>query len=377
MGVVAAVVPWNYPLLMAAWKVAPALAAGNSVILKPAEQSSLSAIRLAGLVEQAGIPAGAFQVLPGAGPVAGRALGLHPDVDCVAFTGSTATGKRFMTYSGESNLKRVWLECGGKSPRWQGQCPHCKIWNTLVESVVEPERYYHNNVIGAMNLLAAMREAGVRNLVFSSTAAVYGDPIDVPIAENHPLRPVNPYGRSKLIMEEIMADYALAYQFDVTALRYFNAAGADPGTEIGEAHHPESHLIPNILRSVLEGGAELKIFGNDYDTPDGTCVRDYIHVCDLAEAHILALDHQRRHPGYFAFNLGNGQGFSILEVIAAAEKVTGRKIAYAMHPRRPGDAARLVADASLARAALNWKPQFTRLEDIVATAWKWHQAPKY
>ena len=254
---------------------------------------------------------------------------------------------------------------------------HFAAFIEVGESVVEPERYYHNNVIGAMNLLAAMREAGVRNLVFSSTAAVYGDPIDVPIAENHPLRPVNPYGRSKLIMEEIMADYALAYQFDVTALRYFNAAGADPGAEIGEAHHPESHLIPNILRSVLEGGAELKIFGNDYNTPDGTCVRDYIHVCDLAEAHILALDHQRRHPGYFAFNLGNGQGFSILEVIAAAEKVTGRKIAYAMHPRRPGDAARLVADASLARAALNWKPQFTSLEDIVATAWKWHQAPKY
>ena len=254
---------------------------------------------------------------------------------------------------------------------------HFAAYIEVGESVADPERYYHNNVMGAMNLLSVMREADVRSLVFSSTAAVYGDPIEVPIAENHPLRPVNPYGRSKLMMEEVMADYALAYQFDVTALRYFNAAGADPSGAIGEAHDPESHLIPNILKSVLNGGAELKIFGNDYDTPDGTCVRDYIHVADLAEAHILALTHQRRHPGYFAFNLGNGQGFSILEVIAAAEKVTGRKIAYTVHPRRPGDAARLVADASLARAALGWKPQFTNLEDIVSTAWTWHQEPKY
>ena len=254
---------------------------------------------------------------------------------------------------------------------------HFAAYIEVGESVVDPERYYRNNVMGALNLLAAMREADVRSLVFSSTAAVYGDPIDVPIAENHPLHPVNPYGRSKLMMEEVMADYALAYRFDVTALRYFNAAGADPSAEIGEAHDPESHLIPNILKSVLAGGAELKIFGNDYDTPDGTCVRDYIHIADIAQAHILALEHQRRHPGYFAFNLGNGQGFSILEVIAAAEKVTGRKIAYTLHPRRPGDAARLVADASLARAVLGWKPQFTNLEDIVATAWTWHQAPKY
>ena len=254
---------------------------------------------------------------------------------------------------------------------------HFAAYIEVGESVVAPERYYHNNVMGALNLLAAMREADVRSLVFSSTAAVYGDPVAVPIAENHPLRPVNPYGRSKLMMEEVMADYALAYNFDVTALRYFNAAGADPSAEIGEAHNPESHLIPNILKSVLNGGGELKIFGNDYDTPDGTCIRDYIHVADLAEAHILALTHQRRHPGYFAFNLGNGQGFSILEVIAAAEKVTGHKIAYEVHPRRPGDAARLVADASLARTALGWRPEFTSLEDIVASAWAWHQAPKY
>ncbi len=254
---------------------------------------------------------------------------------------------------------------------------HFAAYIEVGESVIDPERYYHNNVLGALNLLAAMRESGVRNLVFSSTAAVYGDPVATPIAEGHPLRPVNPYGRSKLMMEEVMADYALAYKFDITALRYFNAAGADPSGEIGEAHDPESHLIPNILKSVLGNGADLKIFGNDYDTPDGTCVRDYIHVNDLAEAHILALEHQRRHPGYFAFNLGNGQGFSILEVIAAAAKVTGKKINYTMHPRRPGDAARLVADASMARVALNWKPQYTNLEDIVATAWKWHQAQKY
>jgi UDP-glucose 4-epimerase len=254
---------------------------------------------------------------------------------------------------------------------------HFAAYIEVGESVISPELYYKNNVIGTMNLLAAMREASVRNLVFSSTAAVYGDPVAVPIVESHPLRPVNPYGRSKLFMEELMADYALAYKFNVTALRYFNAAGADPSAEIGESHDPESHIIPNILNSILDGKCELKIFGNDYDTPDGTCVRDYIHVCDLAEAHILALEHQRQHHGFFAFNLGNGQGFSILEVIAAAEKITGRKIDYTFHPRRPGDAARLVANSSLARASLNWKPNFTSLEDIVGTAWKWHLDPYY
>lgn len=255
---------------------------------------------------------------------------------------------------------------------------HFAAYIEVGESVRDPERYYHNNVAGALNLLAVMREFGVGNLVFSSTAAVYGDPVAAaPITEEHPLRPVNPYGRSKLFMEEIMADYARAYGFNVTALRYFNAAGADPGGDIGEAHHPESHLIPNILNATLDGASELKIFGNDYDTADGTCVRDYIHVNDLAQAHLLALKHQAHRPGYFAFNLGNGQGFSILEVIAAAEKVTGRKISYVLHPRRPGDAARLVADASLARATLGWRPEFTKLEDIVATAWNWHKVKRY
>ena len=254
---------------------------------------------------------------------------------------------------------------------------HFAAYIEVGESVKDPERYYQNNVTGAFNLLKVMRESGVGNLVFSSTAAVYGDPVTTPIPEDHPLRPVNPYGRSKLFMEEIMADYARAYNFNITALRYFNAAGADPGGGIGEAHHPESHLIPNILNAALNGQSELKIFGNDYDTPDGTCVRDYIHVNDLAKAHLLALKYQDHRPGYFAFNLGNGQGFSILEVIAAAEKVTGKKIAYAVHPRRPGDAARLVADSSLARTTLGWRPEFTSLEDIVATAWAWQKTKHY
>lgn len=254
------------------------------------------------------------------------------------------------------------------------------------ESVIDPELYYSNNVAGSLNLLAVMREFGVNKLVFSSTAAVYGNPVQEKIKEDHPLQPINPYGRSKLMIEQIIEDFSKAYNLNAVCLRYFNASGADSSGEIGEAHDPESHLIPNILKAAVnldkplqegEKPFELRIFGSDYDTPDGTCVRDYVHVSDLCSAHLLALDYLQSFKGKIAFNLGSGSGYSILQVLAAAERVSGKKIPYTMSPRRVGDAARLVADSTLARSVLNWQPQFENLDAIVETAWNWEINKKY
>ncbi len=245
------------------------------------------------------------------------------------------------------------------------------------ESVAKPDIYYENNVIGALNLLLAMRKSQVNRLVFSSTAAVYGLPQTPRLAEDHPLHPVNPYGRTKLQFEEMLRDFSAAYPLNCVALRYFNAAGAHPAGDLGEAHDPETHLIPNVLRAVLGRIPALSLFGDDYETPDGTCVRDYIHVQDLCSAHLLALEHLDKQPGFRAFNLGNGNGFSIRQVIAAAEAVTGRKVPYAIAPRRAGDPPYLVADSAKARQTLNWRPQYPDLETIVENAWRWHQAPGY
>lgn len=241
------------------------------------------------------------------------------------------------------------------------------------ESVNEPYAYYANNVAGTLNLLQAMREHGVDRLVFSSTAAVFGNPASELIDEGHPKVPINPYGASKLMVERILADAAHAYGVRSVALRYFNAAGALPEQGIGEAHRCETHLIPNVLRSALGSGGALKVFGEDYDTPDGTCVRDYVHVQDLAQAHALALDFMAREPGAHAFNLGNGQGFSVREVIAAAGEVAGRDIPFEVAPRRAGDPARLVASSRKAREVLGWKPVWTELAPIIESAWRWHR----
>jgi UDP-glucose 4-epimerase len=241
------------------------------------------------------------------------------------------------------------------------------------ESVNEPYAYYANNVAGTLNLLQAMREHGVDRLVFSSTAAVFGNPASDSIDEAHPKVPINPYGASKLMVERILADAAHAYGLRSVALRYFNAAGALPEQGIGEAHRCETHLIPNVLRSALGNGGALKVFGEDYDTPDGTCVRDYVHVQDLAQAHALALDFMGREPGAHAFNLGNGQGFSVREVIAAAGEVAGRDIPFEVAPRRAGDPARLVASSRKAREVLSWKPVWTELAPIIESAWRWHR----
>ncbi len=245
------------------------------------------------------------------------------------------------------------------------------------ESVQYPDRYYDNNVSGTCNLLLAMQRAGVNRFVFSSTAAVYGNPVQELIDESHPIAPLNPYGRSKRMVEEMLADFAQAGDFRSVTFRYFNAAGAHPDGRIGEAHNPETHLIPNILISLLQGGASLKVFGDQYATPDGTCLRDYIHIQDLCSAHLAAIDHMDASPGAAVFNLGNGAGFSVLDVIRAAENVTGKSIAYTVEPPRAGDSASLVANSTKARRVLGWNPIYTDLGELIETAWKWHLDKKY
>jgi len=245
------------------------------------------------------------------------------------------------------------------------------------ESMTQPYAYYANNVTGTLNLLEAMRRHGVERLVFSSTAAVFGQPVADTIDEDHPKQPINPYGASKLMVERILADAAQAYGLRSVALRYFNAAGASADGDIGESHQPETHLIPNVLRAALGTGPALKVFGDDYPTPDGTCVRDYVHVEDLAHAHELALGYLDMHPGAHAFNLGNGQGFSVREVLSAAEVVTGSAIAHEQAPRRAGDPAVLVASSEKARRELGWAPVHARLEGIIESAWGWHRRAKF
>ena len=245
------------------------------------------------------------------------------------------------------------------------------------ESMAQPYDYYANNVTGTLNLLQAMRRHGVDRLVFSSTAAVFGQPISRRIDEDHPKQPISPYGASKLMVERILADAAVAYGLRSVALRYFNAAGASAEGDIGESHEPETHLIPSVLRAALRTGPALKLFGDDYPTPDGTCVRDYVHVDDLAQAHQLALDYLELHPGAHAFNLGNGQGFSVREVIATAQRITSLRIPSSVAPRREGDPPVLVASSDKARRELRWVPVHTALDTIIESAWHWHQAPGY
>ena len=244
------------------------------------------------------------------------------------------------------------------------------------ESVADPQRYYRNNVGGTINLLQAMREAMVSKIVFSSTCAIYGVPKKVPIPEHHPQAPLSPYGHSKRMFEQMLADAAPAYGLDSVSLRYFNAAGADPEGEIGEAHDPETHLIPLALEVAAGLRPRLAIHGTDYATRDGTCIRDYVHVADLADAHVLALGYLAKNTGAAAFNLGNGGGFTVREVIAAAQRVTGKKIPSRSGPRRPGDPPALVGNAASARRHLGWRPGYRNLEVIIDTAWRWLQSGK-
>jgi len=241
------------------------------------------------------------------------------------------------------------------------------------ESEENPRRYYRNNVANGIHLLDAMLEAGVKRIVFSSSAAVYGEPVRIPMDEDHPAAPVNVYGTTKLIMENMMKKYAEVYGLRFASLRYFNAAGADPDGLIGEDHDPETHLIPLVLDAALGRRKEITVFGHDYDTPDGTCIRDYIHVTDLSEAHIIALSHLEKERGSAIYNLGNGRGFSVLDVIKAAERVTGRTIQVRAGERRKGDPARLVASSERIMRDWGWKPRYADLDVIVETAWKWHR----
>lgn len=251
---------------------------------------------------------------------------------------------------------------------------HFAAYAYVGESVADPIKYYRNNVAGSLALLDACHRHGVDKLVFSSTCATYGVPHQIPITESHPQAPINPYGASKLMVERMLADCGTAHGLRSIALRYFNAAGADPDGEIGEAHDPETHLIPLVLEAAAGKRPHIQIFGTDYDTPDGSCIRDYIHVSDLADAHVQALRHLvDSAPGMQAFNLGNGTGFSVREVIAAAERVTGRSIPVVEGPRRPGDPPALVGDPTHARAELGWQPKLDELDTIVATAWEWHR----
>ncbi len=250
---------------------------------------------------------------------------------------------------------------------------HFAAFKAVGESVIDPQKYYKNNVANTLNLFEVMKENDVKKFIFSSSAATFGNPQYVPIDEKHPQNPINPYGETKLIVEHILRDYNNAYGFRYVSLRYFNACGADLETEAGEWPGSSSNLIPLVLDAAIGRREDIKVFGNDYPTPDGTCVRDYIHVTDLATAHVLALKYLFDGGQSQCFNLGNGRGFSVKEVVDMAKKVTGIDFKVTMADRRPGDPPELVADSKLAQEILKWQPQYQDLEVIVDSAWKWHQ----
>jgi UDP-arabinose 4-epimerase len=250
---------------------------------------------------------------------------------------------------------------------------HFAAYAYVGESVTDPARYYRNNVAGTLTLLEALVRHGVERIVFSSTCATYGIPERTPIDEAHPQQPINPYGASKLMIERMLRDFDVAYGLRSVSLRYFNAAGADPAGEIGEDHDPETHLVPLALQAALGQREALQVFGTDYPTPDGSCIRDYVHVSDLAQAHVLALDYLADGGASLALNLGTGRGHSVFEVIEAARVVSGRDIPVVLAGRREGDPPVLMAVADKARAVLGWQPVYTELEETLRHAWDWHR----
>ena len=243
------------------------------------------------------------------------------------------------------------------------------------ESMTSPALYWRNNVAGSLSILEAMENQGVQNMVFSSTCATYGEPEQIPITETESQRPINPYGTTKLVVESMLGGFAGTSAINSVSLRYFNAAGADPDGEIGECHEPETHLIPLVLMAAQSGSEPLTIFGTDYPTSDGTCIRDYIHVTDLAQAHVLALEYLADNNGAHAFNLGHDTGISIMEILEAASQITGREIPHQIGPRRPGDPPVLVSQSALARSRLGWKTRYSDIETIINTAWNWLNRP--
>ena len=253
---------------------------------------------------------------------------------------------------------------------------HFAAFAHVGESVHAPGKYYRNNVCGTLNLVEAMLKARVDKIIFSSTCSTYGHPQEIPITEQHLQNPINPYGSSKLMVERILQDFGYSHGLKSVIFRYFNAAGADPEAQIGEWHDPETHLIPLVLFAAAKQNGAVQIFGTDYDTFDGTCVRDYIHVTDLADAHVRGLKHLQAGHNSEVFNLGNGHGYSVRQVIECAEKITGRHIEVREAPRRSGDPAMLVGSAEKAQTILGWETRFPQLEDIIGTAWRWHQKQK-
>ena len=250
---------------------------------------------------------------------------------------------------------------------------HFAAWLSVSDSVTNPTGYYRNNVVGALSVLEAAVAAGVRHLVFSSTAAVFGNPVETPIIEDHPKRPINAYGETKLAIERALPHYDRAYGLRSVTLRYFNAAGADPEGELGEDHDPETHVIPRALDAAAGGGA-FQVFGDDYETPDGTCLRDYVHVTDLAQAHVLALDALRGGAPSTRYNVGNGRPTSVRDVLTSVERVTGRPVPQNVSPRRAGDPAILFASSARLRRELGWRPAYEEIDVIVETAWRWREA---
>ncbi|WP_143961257.1 UDP-glucose 4-epimerase GalE [Litoribacter populi] len=252
---------------------------------------------------------------------------------------------------------------------------HFAAYTYVGESVSEPEKYYENNVLQPMTLLRVMKAFGCLNFIFSSTCATYGNPDYLPLDEKHPQQPLSPYGKSKYFLEQILEDYGRAYKFQYVFLRYFNASGSALDGSIGEDHEPETHLIPLLLKTAKGAMGPIKVFGDDYETPDGTCLRDYIHVEDLAEAHYLALQYIEQGKSSDVFNLGTGKGYSVMEVLRAVEKVTGCNVPFELAPRREGDATSLVADPSLAKSQLGWEAKITDINKVVESAWKWESGP--
>lgn len=254
---------------------------------------------------------------------------------------------------------------------------HFAAYAYVGESVDHPEKYYYNNVANTLNLLHVMMKYGCNKIIFSSTCATYGEPEKVPITEDMPQNPINPYGATKLMVERIFQDYHKAYGLQYVVLRYFNAAGADPDGEIGESHNPETHIIPLVLDAASGKRPDIKVFGTDYDTPDGSCIRDYIHVYDLATAHLLALHHLEAGKESQFFNLGNEKGTSVLEVVDSVKRVTRRNLKVTLTDRRPGDPAKLVGSSQKAQEVLGWKPIYGDIDVIVEHAWKWHEKAEY
>ncbi|HKK23631.1 MAG TPA: UDP-glucose 4-epimerase GalE [Pseudohaliea sp.] len=318
-----------------------------------------------------------FLVTGGAGYIGSHIVrALASRGDRVTILDNFSTGHRWATQGQEvveADLRDLPALRGALAGRRFDGVFHFAARSLVGESNTAPLLYYQNNVSGTANLLEVAAENGWRNCVFSSTAAIYGTPEAEFIDEQHPRRPINVYGQTKLAMEQLLEALAAATDFNAVSLRYFNAAGAAGDGSIGEAHDPETHLIPNALRAAAGTGEPLTLFGDDYDTRDGTCIRDYIHVEDLAGAHLLAMDFLREHTGFSAINLGSGGGFSVREVIAACETIVGAPLAYRVGPRRTGDPAVLVASNRRARDWLGWGPRQAAIETMVASAWRWEQ----